>query len=236
MKRLLLNILLLFLLGVFIIPTFVIRNYSYVLINKAYATPNINYERRVEYFQKAWKMACDSNNCFKAVCQDERTASVSLMLLSIDKCFGEALAPLQVLTDTTQMAAPVFYTGQVRRIDLRDDGGLTMYNAGYLGMRLFPMTQMDEEWTIAVTARHDDPPPVELELWLDEVLIGRLSFDKGDQSWETLSIESKLTPRHHWLYIWYREDVFDEERGLDRNAYIKQVIITRKGKTSDESH
>jgi hypothetical protein len=89
------------------------------------------------------------------------------------------------------------------------------------------MTDGVEEWTIAVTARHDAPPPVDLAVWLDGQQFGTLSFTKGDQSWETLWLSGKISPHFHGLAIWFVNDYRDVAAGLDRNAYIEEIILTR---------
>jgi hypothetical protein len=67
-----------------------------------------------------------------------------------------------------------------------------------------------------------------LEIWLDDRQVGNLVFDKGDDTWETLSLVTQVEPGFHSLYVWYVNDLFDPERGLDRNAYISYLHIARQ--------
>jgi hypothetical protein len=57
--------------------------------------------------------------------------------------------------------------------------------------------------------------------------MGTLSYDRGDQSWEELTIALRARPNLHWLRVWFVNDTMDETLGTDRNAYIQQVTISR---------
>lgn len=102
-----------------------------------------------------------------------------------------------------------------------------LYGPGTLKTRFFLMAEHDNCWQIAVKAKHDDPPPVILEVWIDREKVDTLSFDRGDQSWGVLSTNVLLSPNLHTLDIMFVNDFLNKETEVDRNAYIESVEITR---------
>jgi hypothetical protein len=107
----------------------------------------------------------------------------------------------------------------------------TLYGEGYFQLRVFLASDSETCWSFGVRAKHDDPAPVNLALWLDEEEIGELSYTKGDQTWETLSVSSYARPGTHWLRVWFVNDFLDLELNADRNAYIEYFQIAQAKET-----
>ena len=102
-----------------------------------------------------------------------------------------------------------------------------MYGTGYFQLQVFLISEHVSCWQVGINAKHDDPPPVELEVYFDSTRVDTVSYDLGDQSWQTQSVKALVEPNLHWLRIWFANDYLDREIGVDRNAYLKYVEITQ---------
>ncbi len=94
-------------------------------------------------------------------------------------------------------------------------------------MRLLLVAEQRECWQFAVKAKHDSPPPVALEIWLDRNKVGTLSYDRGDESWAIMSLNKLVDPNMHLLGVTFANDFQDKDAGTDRNAYIEYIQISR---------
>lgn len=216
---------LLFLMVVSTMPKYVLGNYGHILFNKLYATPLTDTQRNLILYRtgEICHQICEVSHC-----PDHSNSYTEEALLQyLDSCYGDQTTPLYVITDTVHLASPLLYINRNDQSAEVNSGVVTLFNVDYLEVRLFMWVDTAENWTISVKAVHDAPPPVHLAIWLNDKQIGNLVFDKGDQSWETLSIQSPIPPGLHWLRIWYVDDAFDTQLNLDRNAYIEQVTIVR---------
>jgi hypothetical protein len=101
----------------------------------------------------------------------------------------------------------------------------TLFGEGYFQVRVFLAADSEACWRFGVRAKHDDPPPVNLALWLDNEQIGELSFTNGDKTWETLSLTTHAKPGAYWFRVWFVNDFRDPELNVDRNAYIENIQI-----------
>lgn len=198
------------------------HNYTNLLVSKAYGATTAGEGRQA--LDQAQQLACAASPA--PACEQ---GGLSAGLLLVDDYYLDHPVRLYVITDTVELAAAGLPLGGRSELIQVTDDTVTMFGEGTLSARLFLMADGVEEWTIAVTAVHDAPAPVILEIWLDGGYFGTLSFDKGDQSWETLSVTGKITPRFHWLTLSFVNDYLDAAAGLDRNAYIRQITITRSG-------
>jgi hypothetical protein len=196
------------------------RNYAYLLLSQGYSGATAGGQQKL---RQAWRLACQASAL--PACGHSDTLLVPL----VDDYYLNQVVPLVVITDTVQLAAADLHLGEQFALNELTGDYVTMFGNGSLDARLFLAAEGIEEWTIAVTAVHDAPAPVTLEVWLDDEPFGTLIFDKGDQSWETVSVSGKIIPRFHWLTLEFVNDYLDAETGQDRNAYIEQITISRSG-------
>lgn len=80
-------------------------------------------------------------------------------------------------------------------------------------------------YRIDVVARDDLPSPVEIEVLLEDWLLGTLSYETGTQEWTTLSLRGALPSGQHLLTLRFANDFADITAGIDRNALIDSVQI-----------
>lgn len=195
-------------------------NALFVMTNKVYVTP-INH---LETFAIANTISHKIGKCLKS-----RASSISLadIIQNFDDCYTSHPLPLHIITNILLLPASVLVEGSSRPGESSGDV-VTLFGVGYVQSRLFFYGEETESWVISVHAKHDAPAPVLLEIWIDNRQVGNLVFDKGDDTWETLSLVTKVDPGFHNLYVWYANDLFDPEQGLDRNAYISYLQITRQ--------
>jgi hypothetical protein len=204
-----------------------LNNYGYVLANKIYGN-HLPFTDKANYWLQAAHICQRSRDAL----EDQPSAietDVDLIYL-IDGCYSRRVAPLYVINESVELAAsgfaigshvnPVMYNNQ--ELDV-----ITLFGISYLEARLFITDRASSDWIIGVTAKHDTPPPVALEIWVNGAMSATLLYDKGDHSWETLTAQSEAAPGFYDLRIWYVNDFFDPELNLDRNAYIKAVTINR---------
>lgn len=174
-----------------------------------------------------WRVALSLNCSGERICGLKATDSGKAIIEMAREQFIPDATPMQVVSNslriTNDQFIPLGFPDSLQGVDTPG----VMYGPGRLKSRLFLWAEQENCWQIAVKAKHDDPPPVNLEVWLDEVLAGVLSFDRGDQSWEVLSVNTPATPNTHILSISFTNDYLDEESGADRNAYIEYVEVTR---------
>ncbi|MBK8985270.1 MAG: hypothetical protein IPM39_04185 [Chloroflexi bacterium] len=195
------------------------RNALYVLGNKAYTAPANQQEQLARVNQVTYKMGMCANQTI--------TDSTAAIIQNFDDCYANHPLPLQIITHTIQLPAHILAEGSSRPGESSGDV-VTLFGVGYVQSRLFFLSEETDSWIISVHAKHDAPAPVILEIWLDDQSIGRLVFDKGDDTWETLSLAAPIKPGFHNFYFRYVNDLFDQEQGLDRNAYIEYVQIARR--------
>ena len=203
------------LLSVMVFVNGLAKNITYVLANKVYTAPS------QQNTQLITNVLSIGNKCLP---HNNELVSLSGIQL-FDACYVEHL-PLHVITDTIQLGAFTLAQGSSRTNEINSNF-CVLFGTGYTQSRLFFLSEEADLWMVSVRAKNDAPAPVKLEVWLDNNSIGNLIFDKGDNSWETRSLSIRVEPGFHNFYLWYVNDLFDPEQGLDRNAYIQYVQITR---------
>ncbi len=197
-------------------------NVAYVLITTAY-TGRFSSNTSLNLIKQAWLVVCKEQTL--SPCKPETRQSDEDILMAVDRHFVYRLSPIQFVSDTTIIPINRFLQYDLpTSLQTVESPGI-LYGPGYFQLRIFLMSNSENCWQFAVKAKHDDPPPVKLEIWLDNTQIGALLYDKGDQSWEILSIYSSVDPNTHSLQIRFANDFFDRDAGLDRNAYIEYVKI-----------
>lgn len=189
------------------------RNHIFASINRAYKNPN-GQEEATRLLPMTF-------------CREGyEVGTTAVIIQNFDDCYLRHPLPLHIVTDTIQLPASVLVKGSSRPGESSSDV-VTLFGAGHIQSRLFFLSETASTWVISIHAKHDIPPPIILEIWLDERQIGHLVFDKGDDTWETLSLTTQIEPGFYNLYVRYVNDFFDPALGLDRNAYISYLQITR---------
>lgn len=80
-------------------------------------------------------------------------------------------------------------------------------------------------YQISMHVRHSLPAPIEMAMGIDGQKLQRMSLKRGDNSWETISVNTHMTSGLHTIHVWYLNDgVVD---GKDRNAVVDWITIER---------
>ncbi|MBP6016204.1 MAG: hypothetical protein KA586_05735 [Candidatus Promineofilum sp.] len=179
--------------------------------------------RSVELLATALSLNCSGQHD----CDPEASDSVKAVLVAAREQFIPDPTPMQIVDNSALISSDQFMPFGLPDSLQNVDAPGVLYGPGTLKLRLFLVSERESCWQIAVKAKHDDPPPVNLEVWLDKEKGGTLSYDRGDQTWEVLSLNLLIGPNLHILGITYANDYLEKETGADRNAYIEYVEITR---------
>lgn len=180
-------------------------------------------------------------NCYQSSAEHCKLAvsnSDEVVLRLANEHFLKDLGSMQIITDSTALPAELFTMYGISELVAsadEDESVSVLFGPGYLQLRTFLFAENESCWQFAVQAKHDDPAPVELVIWLDDIQLGTLFFAKGDQSWDTLSVYAPVRPNSHWLRIYFANDYLDKQTGADRNAYIKSVTVNRVEEARCES-
>lgn len=198
------------------------HNLAQVMANNAFSN-RFATSRSVELLQTALSLNCSDNTSCDLNVMDSEIS----VLESAREQFIPDPDPIQIVSDSARIPsdqlAPFGLPDSLQSVDAPG----VLYGPGTFTLRLFLEAEQESCWQIAVKAKHDDPPPVNLELWLDTDLVNTLSYDRGDQSWQVLSANTFIGPNLHTLGITFANDYLDQETGNDRNAYIEYVEIAR---------
>ncbi len=195
------------------------HNLLYLFANKLYTATSINQITKVK---QVGAMA----QIISACPVDKIIDGSASIIYHFDDCYLHHSLPLHIVSDQIELSANDLAAGSSRTDQTQGDT-TTLFGGGYLQSRLFFLYEEPTLWSIAVRGKHDAPTPVMLELWVDEKLIDTFVFDKGDDTWETLSLTAFVTPGFHNVYLRYVNDFFDPIRQLDRNAYIESMRVMR---------
>lgn len=82
-------------------------------------------------------------------------------------------------------------------------------------------------YTIGVAAAENNPPPIQIEIKWDEWYVGRLEYSKGDNSISTKRLQVVIPPGEYELSLRFANDFSNHAIGIDRNALIDHVEISR---------
>lgn len=212
----------LFLLGVQVwqLRPYIWENVAFVYVSKAYGA--VQQDAIEPHLRRALDVLCWQ--AFNDYCQSER--SFFQIVEEIEARFIRLTAPLMVVEQGREFAISDFSLGGVSRANAEALETGVLFGAGFFQGRVFLWPDHSAYcWAIDVEALHDDPPPVQLSIAIDNVEQGVLAFERGDQSWETRRLLMRLAPGTHWLRIEFINDYSDLEKGLDRNAYIGRVAL-----------
>lgn len=198
------------------------RNLAHVLAINAFSS-RFPSSRSVELLQTALSLNCSGD----LDCDPEAMDSKESVLEAARWQFIPDPTPMQIISHSIRLPSSQFLpSGLPDSLQNVDTSGV-LYGPGTLELRIFLLSEQEGCWQIAVKAKHDDPPPVNLEVWLDRDIVNTLSYDRGDQSWQVLSVNTLIDPNIHTLGIRFANDLQDKETGADRNAYVEYVEITR---------
>lgn len=222
-KRILLLMALSLLLLIDIYPSFR-DNILRVLVSKAYfisSSPGSSAERLRQVLQTTCMLSPE------LACEPDVWISNKSIIEAADRFFMGDLDPLIVIAESAEIPATTLSPSGPSSANQVTPNSGTLFSEGYFQLRIFLASESETCWDFGVRAMNDDPAPVNLALWLDDEQLGELSFTKGDQSWETLSLSSYAKPGAHWLRVWFVNDYRDPELNADRNAYIEHIQIAQ---------
>lgn len=200
------------------------QNLTQLLVTNGFST-RFATPASVRFLRQALALDCGgwATECGAALAE----MPVEAVIRAADERFLDPTITVQIVADAAQIPVAEFMPSGLPA-SLQDiETPNVLYGPGFYQTRLYLVAEDEGCWGIGVRARHDDPPPVELEIWLDKDRMGTLSYDRGDQSWEELAITLRARPNLHWLRVWFVNDMMDETLGIDRNAYIEHVTVSR---------
>lgn len=208
------------------------NNLAHVLVSKAYVgTYSVN--ANINRLKNALLLTCKESPAHS--CTPEAWPSDEIVVATADRLFMNELGSMQIITSSVEIPIGQFTSsGLPASLQTVETSGV-LYGPGYFQLRTYFMADTESCWQFSVKARHDDPSPVNLEIWLDDVQLDTLSYDKGDQSWGVLSTYALVPPNAHWLRVWFANDYLDKVTNADRNAYVEYVAISRVEATRCEN-
>jgi hypothetical protein len=201
------------------------RNYTQLLVANGFST-RFSTPTSADLLRRALALGCDGPEPAGCIAEVAGLSDMAVVETAGLRFLDDTM-PVLIVNDSEALPITDFVaSGLPASLQGVDSSGV-LYGPGYYEARLYLAAGREACWQVGVTAQHDDPPPVDLEIWLDKDRMGTLSYDRGDQSWEELTIALRARPNLHWLRVWFVNDTMDETLGTDRNAYIQQVTISR---------
>ncbi|MCA9889503.1 MAG: hypothetical protein KC546_14080 [Anaerolineae bacterium] len=197
-------------------------NLAYVFLSQAYSG-KYSMTTNLALIERALALSCsqlDNANCTLGL----KPSSEELVILADQQLVPE-VGLLTIVNRTIDIPIEQFSVAGIPASQQSLDTKGVLFGPGWFEKRIYFMVPMASCWAISVTARHDDPAPVLLDIQLDNQQVGTLSFDKGDGSTETLTLLTPIAPGVYWLRIVYVNDFFDRAAGKDRNAYVLSVVL-----------
>jgi hypothetical protein len=195
-----------------------------IVVSKAYFTSS-STDSSAERLRQVLQTTC--RQAPELACEPDVWTSNKSVIEAADRFFMGGLDPLIVIGESAQIPATMLSpSGPSPANQVAPNSG-TLYSEGYFQRRVFLASDSETCWSFGVRAKHDDPAPVNLALWLDDEQIGELSYTRGDQSWETLSVSSYARPGAYWFRVWFVNDYLDRELNADRNAYVEHIQIAQ---------
>lgn len=199
-------------------------NMSHILVSHAYSE-KYTAEESIRLLRSALLIVCKES--VMQDCESATDQSDEAIVEIADKYFMQNLEPILVITDSAKIPNHQFtQISALSSLPINQTPGV-LFGHGYFQSRIFITSDRESCWEIGVKAKHDDPAPVNLQIWMDETAVGNLSYGKGDQSWEVLSVYSSIKPGASWFRIWFINDYINEEMSADRNAYMEYVTLSR---------
>lgn len=199
-------------------------NVVHILASNAYSN-KYSAEESIDLLRGALVIACKES--VELDCHLEAGQSDEAVLITADKYFMKELDSMLVNANSVEIPNNQFTINGLHSLVQTNKTSDVLFGQGYFQSRVFFLADNESCWQIGVKAKHDDPAPVNLQIAVDETPLGILSYAKGDQSWEILSLYSAVKPGAHWLRIWFINDYLDEETNTDRNAYMEFVTINQ---------
>ena len=98
-----------------------------------------------------------------------------------------------------------------------------MYNVATLGTLLFFPEAGD--FRVRLRALNSTPPPVQLDIQIDQTTLSSLFYGAGDGTWGEQEARVRVDAGWHWFGIKFANDYFSPP--YDRNAFVESVEITR---------
>lgn len=193
-------------------------------VSKAYFT-STSIDSSVYRLRQALQVTCMLSP--ELECDPQAWISNRSVIEATDQIFMDDLDPLIVTENSAEIPATMLipFGPSIANQEASNSG--TLFSEGYFQMRVFLASNSEACWNFGVRAKHDDPAPVNLALWLDDEQIGELSYSKGDQTWETLSVSSFARPGAYWLRVWFVNDYLDQDLNADRNAYVEHFQLVQ---------
>ena len=109
------------------------------------------------------------------------------------------------------------------------DSRIKMFGTNYIEFRLYiPYKTNPAQLDISLSVANSKPPPIKFDVTVYDDKIGTIRFDKGDDSVTTKGLQFALPSGYQRIKIWYANDWFDPDKGIDRNAVIRKLTLTPK--------
>lgn len=130
-------------------------NYARLLVSKVYS-PTATQSDINRNLQKAWQVACSISPDLN--CQEEDNRSVESKLRFIDDYYLDIPEKLYIITGTTYLPASELslrsssVINQKAFSDGKSESSVTLFGAGSLEVRLFPVSDLPDYWTFSIKA------------------------------------------------------------------------------------
>lgn len=87
------------------------------------------------------------------------------------------------------------------------------------------------KYRLSMNVLHGEPAPIEMAIGVNDQQVQRVSLNRGDNSWETITTTVDFVPGLHTIHIWFLND--GVVRDKDRNAVVKWVEVKRQTEQFD---
>lgn len=107
------------------------------------------------------------------------------------------------------------------------DPTLTMFGTNYIEFRLYvPEQNGGRQVELALTALNSKPAPIQFDILVQDRVVDTILFDQGDGLEATKHAYLTLQPGYYLVKVLYANDWYDKDKGIDRNAYIRGLVLT----------
>jgi len=201
-------------------------NFSFITMSQLAYSSNENVTVTPE-ISNAIQTVCvrRSLDCGRIAASNKIGEKIKFVDLVNPVLFAREKSPLYFLNGPLALAPRDFYVEGNGLFSVKDDA-LTMFGTNYIEFRLYvPYTSASQKVDLAITALNSTPPPVQFNILIQDTVVDKISFDRGDGLKATKNVELTLEPGFNFVKVLYANDLFDKAKGIDRNAYILELTL-----------
>jgi hypothetical protein len=197
-------------------------NDIYIDLIRLLTDPTIKQQERVTLLEQVWQESC--RLYIWEECKTYGEQDVKQRLALVYQKLVEPPTPL-IFVNGSQEQILNLESALIRATSSVQESQVVLWGNGYIEMRLFSFQSIAGKFVLF--AMNSTPPPVTLQIELNNSEMTAVEFDKGDHTWGMRSTDTAMLKSGlNILRIWYLADVYDKSLGLDRNAYIRSVTLS----------